>query len=139
MEYFPTNIIDKYIDFYSETPLTRKYEFISEDNLVDIEIKNDDFPNLKFEVNNISKLTEIEIPRIYYLGYELHNEKESKVPIFQTKDGFLGTNIKENGIYTLTYEGTIYNKISNLVRVITLIMIIIWGGFTIWNKRKLLS
>ena len=142
------NSMKKKQDFLYSPSDKRKdlpYRINASDNYK-ITIIKDDFPSLKFKVtrkeikNRISKLTEypnirnnlinynnqlntkIELPRTYYLGYKLKS-KNKTIPIYETSNGLIGGIISKDGVYTLTYEGTIFDKISKIIRIITIIII----------------
>jgi len=125
MEYLPTETIEQSFWYYGDYILEKEYKFIIHNNNTNIEILKDEFPTIKFKVNNINEETEIEIPRIYYLGYNLYNKENKKVKIYKNHNGFIATKINKEGTYTLKYEGTIYNKISKLITLLPLIIIII--------------
>lgn len=82
------------------------------------------FPNLSFDISRVDKDSEIEIPRIYYLGYVLRDDTGSKIDIFQSSSGLIGANIKKDGVYSLRYEGTFLFKISKFVAIICVVVII---------------
>ena len=81
---------------------------------------------MSFEVNNISDVTEIEIelPRIFYLGYVLVDQNNNKIKLYNNSNGFLGAKISHDGIYLLTYSGTILDKISRIICFLGIIWII---------------
>lgn len=92
----------------------------------DIKVLNNSTPNMKFEVSNIEEEITIELPRLYYLGYEVEDSKGKEVSYTESKYGFIELNIKENGVYKLRYTGTKGYKISMFVKVL---LILIFLGF----------
>ena len=104
---------------------------IDQNNNTNIIILEDKFPSLKFKVAKIKKDTNIILPRTYYLGYQLTcNNKKYKLK--EAENGLLKAKINKNGIYTLKYTGTIYDKISRIICIITIIII----GVTIYGKER---
>lgn len=111
-EYLPESSI-KRLDYLSH----HSKKIISNN---DIKIIKNNNKYLTFKVNNIEKSSEIELPRIYYLGYTLKKDNK-KINLKQSKNGLLSASIKEEGIYTLKYEGTKLNKLSYLIAIIGII------------------
>ena len=138
LEYLPVKVVDMSINHYGDYLNVREYQFILSDSSVDLNIFEDSFPNIQFEVKNVDNYLLIEFPRIYYRGYALYDEKEEKISIFETDVGFLGAEISKDGIYSLKYVGTIYNRISNVIFLITIFGLFIWGGWFLWKRKKLL-
>lgn len=167
LEYLPIRVVDRWSSYYGEFLDTREYNIISS-NCDSFVIKNnnkylgvntkrnidenscvisksytkildEDFPNMKFRVSNINDVTYIEMPRIYYLGYQLFDKDGKKIELYETNNGFIGARITESGIYTLKYTGTIYDKISRLIQCAMIIIIAIIGSKyikTIIIKKK---
>ena len=72
----------------------------------------------------------IELPYIYYLGYEvkLHKNGEIiKLKTYETDNGFVGVTIPilEEGKIEFSYEGTTLMKISSYVSIVSLVVLII--------------
>lgn len=111
-EYLPISSI-KRLDYLSH----HSKDIISDTNIKIIENTN---KTLTFKVNNIDKLSEIELPRIYYLGYTLTKDNK-KINLKQNENGLISASIKEKGLYTLKYEKTTLNKISYIIALIGLI------------------
>ena len=99
---------------------------------IKIKIIEDNNKTLKFKLKNIKEKTTINIPRTYYLGYELIDNHKEKYPLKEGKNGFLETSIYKNGTYTLKYKGTVYEKISRLICTITILI----GGFKLWKRKQ---
>ena len=111
-EYLPKNAKENI--YY----LTKRDETIITDN-TNITPKKDKNMNLKFKIDSVP--TEIELPRIYYLGYELKINNK-KIKIYQNKRGLISAKIKEKGTYQLKYKGTILTKISNFISLFGIIV-----------------
>ena len=98
----------------------------------DINIINNNVPDLTFTISNQTTNTIIELPRIYYDGYVLTKDNQI-IDLKQSVNGFVsfeGNNL--NGTYQLTYKGTIFQKLSKIIRILTIIIILI----IILIKRK---
>lgn len=97
----------------------------------------DDVPDLIFEVNTNEEIT-IELPRIYYMGYEL-KINENKIELTESENGFLQAVVNESGTYKLTYEKTAVMKIANILSLATafvlLILIMMNKKFNWWNAN----
>ncbi len=87
-------------------------------------------PYLEFKVDNITSPTELELPRLYYLGYniELENEKgiKEKLDYNYDKYGFITITINENGIVKVNYKGTKLYNIFLLLRITFIIGLLIF-------------
>lgn len=88
-----------------------------------MEIENTD-KKLEFELITDSIETTIEFPRLYYLGYHLKTTNGKVLALEESENGFLQARIEGNGTYTLIYEGTMLNKMGNILGLIGL------GGFS---------
>lgn len=110
--YFRTTYLEK-----------RKMEIVS-DNNTKISIISNNFPNLEFEVKNLTKKAKIEIPRIYYLDYILKDKDGNKVKLTMSKYGMLEADIIKEGKYELYHKNTLIETISNIIGVATLIFVI---------------
>ena len=83
---------------------------------------------MEFDISEIQENTKLELPYIYYLGYEVTfenaNEKE-KIDVSESENGFVQINMqsKDAGKITVRYTGTILMKISYLISFLTLICI----------------
>jgi len=111
---------------------------INTNNDVVVDITNDEFPNMEFEINNIDEDAVIELPRMFYLGYVLRDEDGKKIELYKSDHGFLEAKINKNGIYKLVYEKTKWNKIADVIRVLTIIIVIVSLGVKKlrWKRKK---
>lgn len=130
-EYLPTKTKEN-MDYYNE----RTDEVISLNNKdIKIEKGYDKTPKLEFEVKDINKSTQIELPRLFYYGYELKNTTTGdKIALYESDHGFLQADIATNGIYGLEYKGLGVVKVLNIIKIITLIGIII---FLVVKKKQI--
>ena len=85
-------------------------------------IVKDDFPNITFE---ISENTKVELPRIFYFGYELVDSNNNKQTIYDDEYGLIGANLNK-GVYTLKYTKTNIYKIAKVISYITLLLFVIY-------------
>ncbi len=126
-EYLPNKMYDKYDEIKN-----REYKIISNE---DVNILEDNFPNIKFELLEDSY---VEIPRTYYLGYNLYNSNNELENIFMCDNGLICSNLKK-GKYELKYERTTISKISYIISLCSLIIcLLIWLISYIFNKKKVL-
>lgn len=125
----------------------RKYlEERSQDVIVlwgkaDITNQNKNLSKLSFNVQNVEEETILELPYIYYLGYQvklIENDKVTNINTSESENGFVQITVNniESGKIMVSYEGTFIMKIS---RVISFIGIAILFILPILNKRKKLN
>ena len=125
-EYLPEKVINN-LEYFEN----RNKDIIIKSGTGEITKILDNVPDLIFEVNTSESIT-IELPRFYYMGYQLEINGQ-KVELTESDNGFLQATIQESGTYTLTYEKTMVMKIANIISVVTAIVCII---LLIWKKRK---
>ena len=90
--------------------------------------------HLEFDLS-ASKDTVLELPFIYYLGYEV-KINNNVISTSESKYGFIEIKIPEdleNAHVTIEYKGTILEKVSYLISLISIIVFII---YIIKSKRK---
>lgn len=90
-------------------------------------------PYLEFEINTDDTL-EIELPRIYYFGYNLKDQNGNNISLFENERGFLGAKVNA-GNYTLEYTGTAAYKICTYVSLISFCGTILYILYYIYNLR----
>lgn len=95
-----------------------------------IEYENKSGSEMEFYVSEIKDNTILELPYIYYLGYDVicQNENgEEKIDISESENGFVQINLQEEntGKIIVKYTGTLLMKISYIISFITLIAIIV--------------
>lgn len=114
-------------------------KLISEENS-DIKIKTiaNSTPYLKFKVDNVKNNTLMELPRLYYLGYDIKLKtkagKIKKLKYNYDKYGFITIKVKEPGVITVKYKGTLLYKITRLIRLMTVIGLLLYLLFKRKNK-----
>ena len=125
-EYLPEKVINN-LEYFEN----RNKDIVIKSGTGEITKILDNVPDLIFEVNTSESMT-IELPRFYYMGYQLEINGQ-KVELTESDNGFLQATIQESGTYTLTYEKTMVMKIANIISVVTALVCII---LLIWKKRK---
>lgn len=112
-EYLPERIA-----FNHEYYENRKQDIVILSGTADIHIIENNVPNLIFEVEENENLI-IELPRIYYLGYQLEKDGEI-IDLVESENGFLKAEIEKSGTYTLIYSGTKGMHYSYIIAGVTL-------------------
>ena len=125
-EYLPEKAL-KNIDYFNN----RNNDIIIKSGTGKIIKKIDNVPDLTFEVNT-SETIVIELPRIYYMGYQLEGNGQ-KIELTESDNGFLQATIQQSGTYTLTYEKTTIMKLANILNLGTVIVLV---GMAIIKKKK---
>lgn len=79
--------------------------------------------NLTCNLSYVLEETKLELPYIYYLGYEVtleNNGKTQKLKTYETENGFVGVTVPvlENGKIEVNYKGTPLMKISATVSIL---------------------
>lgn len=92
----------------------------------DLEIISDTPHKLVFKTNQNG---DIEVPRLYYLGYKLYQDNK-EVPIKESEHGLITATVTNNSNIILTYEKTILHKLSEIIFIITI------SGLVIMNIKK---
>ena len=140
-EYLPMNTQNNlnYYDWRTEDVLVKK-------GYATISVQENNVPSLKAEIKDCQGETTIELPRIYYLGYEAtleENENKEKLDLYMNDRGFLETKINSNGILILKYKGTIAMRIANVVSIVTLIgiacYVVVWYIFKRVKRKNLVN
>lgn len=85
---------------------------------------------MQFNISDVKENTKLELPYIYYLGYEVSLENangKQKLDVCESKNGFLQMNVEndDEGTITVKYTGTPLMKISYLISFTSFIIIII--------------
>lgn len=106
------------------------------------QIENEQKGNLELEftVEEAEKGTVLELPYIYYLGYNvtLITNKETKtLDTYESENGFvtitIPEDIEDSGKIKVKYTGTVLTKISYIV---TLVFVVIFIIYIVYGKRK---
>ena len=99
--------------------------------------------NLNCKIENAEDGTVVELPYIYYLGYNVvieENKKSANLQTFETENGFVGVKLPETQSGTLSahYEGTGLMRASRIVSIIGIMALV--GGLAldaVKKKRKM--
>lgn len=105
----------------------------------EISMLENNTPYLKAEISNCETETIIELPRIYYLGYEAiltENGNNKKLDLYMNDKGFIETKINSNGILILKYKGTKEMQLANVVSFINLLGILGYVLIGYMKKKK---
>lgn len=104
-----------------------------------IENENKQSLNLTFSIKNAKQNTILELPFLYYPGYKVKIKNDSleyELEVFESEYGFLAISVPEHteqAEISVEYKGTVLEKMSF---VISLIAIISFIAYVIYNKRK---
>lgn len=127
-EYLTTNAL-KNIDYLENRG--EEIKILSDNNNIKIKVIKNKVPELKFKIFNIKKNenVELELPRLYYLGYDIqqqNNKKVEKINYKNSKNGFIKIKVKNNGIVTVNYKGTrLYRFFYNIRLIFIWVFIIV--------------
>lgn len=124
-EYLPSKAYEN-LD-YIKTRENRVY-VLSGSATIENEEKNG--TKMTFNLSNIEKNTTLELPYIYYLGYNIQIEQNGQIltlETFESSNGFVAVNLPntESGKITVKYTGTTIMQISYIVSIITFISIVV--------------
>ncbi len=125
-EYLPEKALKNLEYFYN-----RNKDIIIKSGTGEITKIIDDVPDLTFEATISGEMT-IELPRIYYVGYQLEINGQ-KIELVESDNGFLQATIHQSGTYNLTYEKTTIMKLANMLNIGTVILLI---GMVIVKTKK---
>lgn len=101
----------------------------------DIIEENKEELTLSAKVTNIEKDTTLELPYLYYLGYEV-KVNVNKINYFESNNGFIAVKIDEDmnqADITVSYTGTALEKVSYVISLLAFMGFI---GYLIKEKRK---
>ena len=129
-EYLPCKAFEnrKYIE-------NRSNQAIVLSGTAQIENEQKNGSQMSFDINYVLEETQIELPYIYYLGYNVTltvDEKTQKLKTFETDNGFVGVQVPilENGKIDVKYTGTAimnFSKLISIAGVCFIIFEIIYG------------
>ena len=95
--------------------------------------------DVSFEIQNAEQDTILELPYLYYLGYEANIQtiegKVINVKTFESENGFVAIKLPENienATVNIKYEGTAIEKAGYIISVVTVILCI---AYVIKNRR----
>lgn len=132
MEYLPRKTITNIVYYYN-----RNQDIAITSGEATTKILDNKNLNLKSQIELTTNKATIELPRLYYLGYVIkltdENNNTDIIKYYENKNGFIELEVNKSGILKVSYEGTLANKISNYVSIITIIICIL----IIINKKIL--
>lgn len=127
-EYMPVSLMDDDMEYYNN----RSHNVINLDTKEEVEVVNNDFPSIEFNILNNGTY---EMPRIFYYGYKLVDENNNSVDIKESSHGFLEANLS-TGKYKLTFEGSTIYRVCSEISLITLLGIIIYSLKNLLKKKS---
>ncbi|MDD3242005.1 MAG: 6-pyruvoyl-tetrahydropterin synthase-related protein [Bacilli bacterium] len=121
-DYLPLNIINNY-SYYENRD--KDLIVIKGNNNIKFNIIKDETPYLELDISFKDKYIVIELPRIYYLGYDISLKTDNgikKIEYSQSDMGFIKVKLEEEGKVIVKYKGT---KIANVSKVISILTFVI--------------
>ena len=134
-EYLPSKAYEK-LDYIK----TRENKVYVIQGIAKIKNEEKNGTKMTFEVVNAKGSVTVELPYIYYLGYQIEIEYESgniqKIQPFESDNGFVAFELEDGqeGIVKVKYTGTSLMKISYIISFVTLLGIMVWSVVRI--KRR---
>lgn len=127
-EYLPTKAYEN--RFYIATREDKIY-VLKGKAIIEEEEKND--LSLKARIETLGEEVELELPYIYYLGYEVRADGEI-LKTYETENGFLGCKLPSGDDLTLevAYLGTDNSKVAVILSILGTILLIIY----IWKMER---
>lgn len=123
-EYLPVNTKEN-IEYYD----TRTKDIIIKEGHAEINTIENNTPYLNSKIELNSNKIVIELPRLYYLGYQIkltdNAGNTTKINYYENEYGFIELELNKSVVLEVTYEGTIANKIANYICLITIIVCIV--------------
>lgn len=94
---------------------------------IENEVKNG--TKMSFDVKYVLEETQMELPYIYYIGYNVsleYNGQKVNLKTYETENGFVGIKVPvlEEGKITVKYTGTTIMKISSFASLIGVCLLI---------------
>jgi hypothetical protein len=138
MEYYSNNNYDirdylreEYILGNNQEYLPINYD-INNYSLNNITPIKDDVPTYQFTYDSDEE-NEVELPRIYYYGYELLDEDNRSYPLSISDNGLIKTTLSKRGNYLLHYTGSILYNVTNIISKTTIVVLLV---LFIKSKKK---
>lgn len=108
----------------------RGNDILIKNGKADIEKIYDSTPKLEFKITNNTDSLVVELPRIYYLGYNIsfinENNETSNLEFYMNENGFINVKIIGNGTVNVEYTGTKIENFANKITLITIIAIVVY-------------
>ena len=120
---------------------TRTNDAIILSGTANITNQNKNGSKMTFDIENVTEETIIELPYIYYLGYEVKAIENNKVTILETTEsdnGFMQIKVNniDNAKVNVSYEGTFIMKISRVISILGFLSISLIVILNIHYKRN---
>lgn len=100
---------------------------ISGNENVNINILEENMPYMKFVVSNVSSPVELELPRIFYLGYQIkvvdQTKSIKKIKYSCSKNGFIKISLDKDSEVIVKYKGTAIYNVFRILRIWSLLFI----------------
>lgn len=130
-EYLPKKAYDN-LNYISE----RSSNVIVFDGNAEILNEQKEGNNMNFVVSNNNNGVSLELPFIYYLGYDI-KINENNIEYTESNNGFISINLPKNeeGEIKITYKGTIIEKISFAISIISALLFMVYI-IIIYKKQK---
>ena len=135
-EYIPSKIEPTYKEYLKDRGNTIKIKY-NDDNIEEIR-RNSEESHLKYQIDNSeNKIESIELPLIYYKGYDI-KDNLNNIVINESENGFVEIeNIPADKIKVeIYYKGTPVQFISNIITVAFLSLVLIYPK-TKFNKKSI--
>lgn len=129
-DYLPTNAFN---DDNYDYIMNRNNDIIVIDGYANIEQLKNETPYLKSKIDIQSDVATFELPRIYYLGYDItldDGQSIDKIDYIENEKGLIEISLDKSGILEVKYARTTLNKIANVIFVITALLCIMWYCYT---------
>ena len=122
-EYLPTKANNN-LDYYEKRG---ENIVIKNDTNGKTKILENYVPFLRFNIEiEDNKDVRVEIPRLFYYGYKINYQGEDeKIEYYENENGFIEFETKKSGTIIVDYKGTIIDKITNVVSIVTIILFLI--------------
>ncbi len=131
LEYIPTNA---FID--AEYLRNRKQEVVIQEGEVEIIEQTKDGSNMYIKYQNNNEGTKIELPYLYYPGYEIEVNGE-KQEYYESDTGFIELELQsKEGEITVKYTGTMLARVSFIISMISLVVFIVYNIIIIRKYLK---
>ena len=102
----------------------------------EVEIIDNNVPNMEFKVTDIKGQVTLELPRLYYLGYKIVDEDGNEIKHFKNDKGFVSVKIDNNGKYYVSYPGTTAYRVAKVVCILTTVLCVCVIIFKVKKRGK---
>ena len=127
-EYLPVNTLENY-DYFSN----RNQDVIIKNGHGKINILENDVPYLLFETYDVESSITLELPRLFYFGYSIIGKDVEgnaiEIQYEENENGFIQIVVDGNLQIEVKYIGTKLDQLANWLSAITLIFLIVFGGY----------